>query len=285
MKIIKKFFKWLFYFVIIVAIVYRVTLWYVDRHIEDRVAKKEVFSDYHKIWSSRGMYGGDIKQNSLESFAKAIDAGYIGFEVDFYYEPMYDRFVVSHDRAINDDGKPAYNLKDGKLLTLEVLFRTLGEGKYFWLDYKNLDRLNKVNTQKAIQRLDKISKTNHIKDRLYLEGCTPWTLNKYEDAGFKTLLSFHPLPKSHILTSLSSNFFKIVYYFSKSTALAMQYGKYDNPKYNKITQKNLKGIPQFLFHVPTDTTLLQNLVSLDDVRMLLAGRDESVDFTRLNTQK
>jgi len=279
----KKIIKVLVSIVIILTIIYNATLLYVNNHINERLSHIDVINDCHKIWSSRGIYNSKKEQNSIESFQRAINSGYIGFEVDFYYDTTLDRFVISHDRPKKGkDGKLHYSLKDGKLFTLEELFTKLGKGHYFWLDYKNLDRLDSKDSKKAIQRLETISKINDIKPRLYLEGCNPFKLSYYEKKGFKTLLSFHPLPKSSPFTSLSSNFFKIVYYFGNSTAIAMQYGSKKNPKYNDITQQNLKGIPQFLFHVPIDEKLINKLTDMQDVRALLVGRDKSVDVASLN---
>jgi len=194
-----------------------------------------------------------------------------------------NKFVISHDRPKKGkDGKLHYSLKDGKLFILQELFEKLGKDHYFWLDYKNLDRLNKQDSLKAIKRLEEIAKINNIKQRIYLEGCNPFKLNYYEKAGFKTLLSFHPLPSTSPFTSISSNFFKMVYYFSNATALAMQYGKLKTPKYNEATRKNLKGIPQFLFHVPTNDNLVKKLVKLKDIKVLLVGRDQSVNYAKFN---
>jgi len=282
----KKLLKFILALVVIVAVIYNVTLFYVNLNIKDRVAKKSVYNNCHKAWSARGIYSTKEEQNSIKSFTKAIEAGYIGFEVDFYYDKSLDKFIISHDKPKKDsNGKLHYTLKDGKLFTLEELFSKFGKEHYFWLDFKNLDRLNKDDTSRAISRLQEISKINNIKNRIYIEGCNPFILNRYEKEGFKTLLSFHPLPKSSPFTSISTNFFKMVYYFSDTSALAMQYGILEDPKYNELTQKNLKSIPQFIFHVPTDKKLINSLLPLSDVRVLLIGRDKSVNYAKFDSCK
>ena len=63
------------------------------------------------------------------------------------------------------------------------------------------------------------------------------------------------------------------------SAVAIHYGSIDNPKYGEDTQRNLKGIPTFVFHVPNDTALLKKLAKNKDVRVLLVGRNISVDRT------
>ena len=236
-----------------------------------------VYNNCKKVWCSRGIYKSWSEQNSLVAFQRAFNAGHIGIEVDFYYDVKMNRFIISHNRPQKDkDGNFIYTLKDGKLFTLEELFKATAKGHYYWLDYKNLDRLSDEDAQKAIKRLDVITKIENVKQRVYLEGSTPWHIDDYTDAGYKTLFAFQPLPKSSIIASLSSNIYKIGYYFYNITAIAMPYGKLGDAKYNEITQKNLKGIPVFLFHIPNNDALLHRLVQKKDVRVLLVGRDKSV---------
>ncbi len=269
--------KYIFTLILLLTIVYHATLIYVEAHI-DQKDHSNVYNAKHITWSARGIYDSYATQNSLESFQKAFEAGYVGAEVDCFYDEFLDKFIVSHDRYPNKEGKGyTYNLKNGKLLTLKELFETLGKDHYFWVDYKNLDRLDKATSLKAIQRLDAITKVHHIKERIYLEGSTPNHLQYYADAGYKTLFAFGPLPQSHLFSSISSNFYKIGYYFYDMSAIAIQYGKIDDPKYGKTAQENLKGIPTFLFHVPNETQLLQELATNPDVRVLLVGRDLSVN--------
>jgi hypothetical protein len=278
----KNFMKKLAIIIAIFSILYNIILIYVDAHIENRVPK-DIFDDCHKIWSARGIYSSVDEQNSLTSLSKAIKEGYIGFEIDFYYDIKSDRFIISHDRPKKDkDGNLHYTLKNGTLLTLKEVFEKVGEGHYFWLDYKNLDRISKEDSLKSIKRLEKISNIYNMKDRIYIEGSTPYMLKYYNEAGFKTLIACRPLPENYIFHSFSSNIYKIVYYFSTSSALAIQYGKLENPKYSKTTRKNFANIPQFIFHVPPNKELTYNLSKSKDVRVLLVGRDISVNFAKQN---
>jgi len=269
--------KIIFIIFALLTLIYNGLLYYVDAHIARKI-HAPVYNNPHAIWSSRGIYASKEEQNSLSSFGKAFDAGYLGAEVDCYYDKVTDSFIVSHERKKKGKkGLRNYELKEGKLLTLQELFRVLGKGHYFWIDYKNLDRLNEVFTLKAIKRLDKISHVYNIKERLYLEGSTPNHLEYYTHAGYKTLFAFGPLRNNHIFSSISSNIYKIAYYFYDVSAIAIHYGSIENPKYGKDSQKNLKGIPTFLFHVPDDKTLLRQLLKKPEVRVLLVGRNISVN--------
>ena len=271
--------KYLFFFIASVSLFYNGILFYVEMHIDQKDHSK-VYNDPHITWSARGIYDSYATQNSIDSFKKAFDAGYMGAEVDCYYDAYLDKFIVSHDRKkVKDKNQYHYNLKQGKLLTLEKLFTTLSKNHYFWIDYKNLDRLNTKETLQAIKRLNKITNIHHLKERIYLEGSTPNHLQYYSDAGYKTLFAFGPLPNNHIFSSISSNIYKIAYYFYDLSAIAIQYGSIENPKYGEDSQRNLKGIPTFLFHVPNDTALLKKLAKNKDVRVLLVGRDLSINRT------
>jgi len=271
--------KYLFFFIASVSLFYNGVLFYVEMHIDQKDHSK-VYNDSHITWSARGIYDSYATQNSIDSFKKAFDAGYMGAEVDCYYDEYLDKFIVSHDRKkVKDKKQYHYNLKQGKLLTLEKLFTTLGKNHYFWIDYKNLDRLHTKETLQAIKRLNKITNIYHLKERIYLEGSTPNHLQYYSDAGYKTLFAFGPLPNNHIFSSISSNIYKIVYYFYDLSAIAIQYGSIENPKYGEDSQRNLKGIPTFLFHVPNDTALLKKLTKNKDIRVLLVGRDLSINRT------
>jgi len=266
---------------ILIAVFYNMAVLYVDKNI----AKKGVDFKYdscHKVWASRGLYETHAEQNSLVSLQRAFERGFNGVEIDFYYDVVMHKFILSHNKPKKDkNGKLLYTLKDGKLLTLQEVFENVGEGHYFWLDYKNLDRLSKQETTQALQRLEEISKIHHVKERLYIEGSTPFLLSRYTKEGFFTLFAMQPLKESSPFSSISSNIIKIVYYFFDFSAVAMPYGHLDNPKYSKTTEENLEKIPTFLFHVPDDDALLHRLVKLQDVKVMLVGRDKSINRSNI----
>jgi len=269
--------KVLFIIFILLTLLYNVNVAYVNNNITEK-KDSTIYNSPHKIWASRGLYKNKAEQNSIASMKRAFDNGALGVEVDFSYDMEMDRFIISHDHPKKDkNGKLIYTFKDGKLLTLEKLFIQTGENHYFWLDYKNLDKLSDAQTYKAIERLEKISKIRSIKKRLYIEGSNPFKLSLYTDAGFKTILGIHPLHESVIFSSIVVNAYKIAYFFRNITALAMPYGSVNNPIYGESTQRNLKNIPIFLFHVPDNENLLLDLVQKDDVRIMLVGRDQSIN--------
>ena len=271
--------------ILVMVLVYNTALFYVNI----KISEKENSSPYdscHKIWASRGVYITHEEQNSLESLQRAFANGFNGVEIDFYYDEEMHKFILSHNRPKKDkDGTLQYTLKNGKLLTLEEVFQKVGKDHYFWLDYKNLDRLSSDATTEALKRLEEISTIYNLKERIYIEGSTPFLLSRYTKEGFLTLFAMQPLKESSILTSISSNVIKIVYYFFDFSAVAMPYGHLENPKYNHTTEENLQGVPTFLFHVPDDAELLHRLVDLKDVKVMLVGRDQSINRATITSCK
>ena len=267
------------FFVLVVSFIalYNLSIIYIDKNISQK-KDKSLYAGCHKVWSSRGLYEIKAQQNSILSFQRAFSHGAQGAEVDFYYDVKSDRFIISHKKPKKDqNGTLVYTQKNGKILTLEELLQTFEKGYYFWLDYKNLDRISDAETTQAIKRLLSITQENNLRERLFIEGSNPLRLSDYTEAGFKTLLAVRPLPQDNILASISANLFKIGYYFSNVTALAIPYGEIQNPFYGQKSQEALHEVPVFLFHIPDDENLLYSLVKKEQVRVMLVGRDESKD--------
>lgn len=268
--------------VMLIVVAYNATILYVENNLQIN-QYENIYDDCHKVWSARGFYKNYAEQNSISSFSRAFSLGSKGAEVDLYFDVKSERFIISHDRPKKSaKGELLYTEKEGSILTLEKLINTVGKDHYFWLDYKNLDRLSDENTAKAIARLSKISEFDSIKSRLYIEGSNPFILSKYTDAGFNTIFGIHPSYEKNILSSVALNIYKMAYYFNNITAFAMSYGLVENPIYGSKAQKTLKGIPVFLFHVPDDEELIKSLMNKAEVRALLAGRDLSLNRADLD---
>ena len=128
--------------VVLIVVSYHALLTYVDHQLESRIYPN-VFNECSKIWSARGLYNERSEQNSLLSMRRAFENGASGAEVDFHFDVELNQFIISHDHPKKDaNGKYIYPKKSGKLLTLELFLSELANDKYFWLDYKNLDKLN-----------------------------------------------------------------------------------------------------------------------------------------------
>lgn len=270
---------------LLAVITWNLSVVYVDNQLQKK-SDTSIYDSCHKVWASRGLYNDHSEQNSIVSMQRAFAEGALGVEVDFYYDVKMDRFIISHDHPVKDtEGNLIYTEKNGKLLTLERFLQILGEGHYFWLDYKNLDKLNVQESEHAIERLLSITAKDTVRERLYIEGSNPLRLSLYTDAGFKTILGIHPLRESSLFSSIVINGYKMGYYFSHITGIALAYGSIDDPKYGEETEKSLASIPLFLFHVPDDQELLHTLVGKSAVRVLLVGRDVSINRFDINSCK
>jgi len=268
------------FFIIFLVLSWQLLIYYLDGDLQNRQSSIEsIYSDCAKIWSSRGFYESRKEQNSLVALNRAFSFGARGAEIDFYYDVKSDRFIVSHDKPKkNKKGDLIYQEKEGRILTLQYVFSQISPTQSLWLDYKNLDRLDEVETQAAIKRLQLITDQTDFTKQVYIEGSNPLILANYTRAGFHTILGIHPLPQSNWLAGLSISIYKLAYYFNDITALAMPYGDLNNPIYNKQAMDALSSIPLFIFHVPVNRVLVQSLLDNQGVNVLLVGRDKSVNY-------
>jgi hypothetical protein len=260
--------------VIVLLSLYTLMLIYTNSKLEKRDFS-EAYNSCHKVWSARGLYGVDgVVQNSLESLDRAFRAGAWGAEIDLHYDIKMKRFIISHDHPTKGDGgELIYSKKNGKLLTLKEVFDTLGDGHYFWLDYKNLGKLSEEDTHNAIKRLLEITKKYNLRDRVYIEGTHPFKLASYTKSGFKTIFDIQPLPESYMTTTLVLNIYKAFFARGDFSVIGMHYGKLDKVTYGEKSVEILGDIPLFLYHVPDDSKLLDRLLANPQVRVMLVGRD------------
>lgn len=237
-----------------------------------------VWDSCHKIWSPRGLYRERGEQNSVEAFRRAFSAGARGAEVDVHYDVSSDRFVVAHDHPVEDEaGRLVYTRAGGRLLTLEELFAAVGDEHSFWIDFKNLDRLSAAETGRAIARLLRLTEAGGLRDRCYVEGSNPLRLADYGDAGLRTILGIHPPPESRWYSSAVLDAYTVALWLSRASGVALAYGPKDDPQYGEEAARRLGRVPVFLFHVPDDRELLEDLVGRPEVRVVLVGKGVSTD--------
>ena len=126
-------------------------------------------SDTHhfdeKIWLHR--------VNSIER-AKLMQDNYIGFEIDIIWDSDSCLFYIAHD--------PHPEI----YVTLENYFDNINNchGRYFWLDFKNL---NEENLVLALEYLLKLTKKHNIDIKnVIVESMSPDILSNFTTAGFST---------------------------------------------------------------------------------------------------
>ena len=265
--------RYFFYFVLLLVGSYFLLAFYVDYQL-DKQAFADAYDDCHKVWTARGLYGDGVDQNSIESIAEAFAEGAMGVEVDIHYDVDLQDYIVSHDYP--------YNKKNGKILPLSDLFDATGDGHYFWLDFKKLRRLSHEQALQAVDRLKAISQRNNLHQRIYVEGENPTNLALFRKAGFHTIFDTHPAPDDHFLSAFMITVYKIFFYFGDHTVMGIEYGDLVNPVYGPNTRQRLGNVPVFLYHLPVDEALIDEMLALPAVRAFIVGNNQSVNFHSRN---
>ncbi len=278
LSITKRLIKWFVLVLLLISLIYLVLSYYVDQQLAKRADSIILATQCHKVWATRGLVDKQHKwdpsyYNSIASLQQAIDAGAAGSEVDLFFDPKLDRYIISHDRP--------YNLKHGKLLTLDELIGGISKPLFIWLDFKKMRKLTKPQITAAVNRLEFISQKYNFKDYFYIEGADPINLGYFRDSGFNTIFDIHPLPESKGLTSIIGNVYKMVYYFGDFTVVAMNSGDKDDPIYGETMTEIFKRIPLFIYHVPDDRELLIKISKNSDVRVLIQ-RDHTINNYDIN---
>ena len=268
---------------IFIVLAYNLTVFYVDNELKKR-DYSSVYNSCHKVWAARGLYNTRSEQNTPQAMMRAFSLGANGAEVDVHYDLKMKKFIVSHNHPTKDkNGELVYTKKNGKLLSLEEFLKAVGKDHYFWLDFKNLGQFDNEQTDQIINRLEHVTRFDNVKERLYIEGSNPLLMTRYTNAGFKTILGIHPLPESSFVSSFVVNVYKLGYFFNNITVIAMPYGKLDDPTFGPDTIKSLEHIPSFIFHVPPDDRLVRDLVNTQNVRVVLVGKDLSINRYSIDT--
>jgi len=230
--------------------------------------------DPHKIWSTRGLViGGTVRewngtQNSIESIRRAFEHGARGVEVDVFFDPELQGFVVSHDRP--------YNLKNGELLMLTSLLDAVGEERMFWLDWKKLRHLEAEEYQQALDLLMQLTARSDLRERFYVEGEAPFRIRQARAMGLLTIFDTHPLADSHFLTPLIISLYKSLFYFGEHSVMALESGPIDQPIFGPVTIRALRDVPLFVYHVPDDSEQIRSIARQDNVRVIILS-DQRLD--------
>jgi len=268
------------YFLMVSLFVLIVVFVLLVNYVDSKLANKTLNIDFdpcQKIWATRGLVANGLETpkygNSVATVNAAFDAGAKGTEVDLFFDPSLNRYVISHDRP--------YNLKEGKLLTLEELLRRVDAKHFFWLDLKKMSRLNNAELSQAVSRLNEVTQFNQVKSRLFIEGEDPINLAFFKDAGFNTIFDTQPLPEKYLTSYFVVNIYKIVFYFNGFTVMAMKAGESGSPIFGEKVSKLTKNVPMFIYHTPDNQKLLESLLTKPQVQSIIL-RDHSLNKYTMN---
>ena len=232
----------------------------IDYSFENKVTKSNFdFDQTRKIWGHRGFWK-NAEQNSITAYKAAFDLGAPGTELDVFFDVKRQDFIVSHDFP--------YNLKDGRILTLEHVFHELGSSYKFWLDYKNLGDISISEQHNSLKRLLELSAKYGIKDNLIVESQNQDAIAEFTKKGFTTShwVTFNETSgRKRYWTELYK--LKIGYVFDRFSTISMDYQIYSDQ-----LRKALPNIPTLLFTV-NNSSQISSYLKNSDVKIILSDEN------------
>ncbi len=222
------------------------------------IERNEIFSGEELFWA----HGGRVKPlqpNSIESVRAAFDRGAPGCEIDIYFDHPTRSFVVSHDFP--------YNLRNGRLLMLDELFREVGDRGYFWLDFKNLGDLDGGDPGRAARRLRALLRRHSLLERSFVESGAQWELGLLARKGILTCWRIDPQAGT-FLENLEAE------YRIKHRAAALNISALAIPEdvYDERVDAAFAGIPLLVFTV-NDEADARRFMGYESVCIVLTDKD------------
>ena len=224
------------------------------------------FQGLEKVWSHRGLRSTTIKENTIKSVQNAINNGFHGVEIDIFFETKKNKFIVQHDKVQN---------KQKKSLFLENIFRALNQEKqqcYFWLDFKNLKKLNSKEIAQAKEHLYSLIKKYKLAYKLFVESRNP--INLYQFKGSMPIYTLYlPSinPKSFLYQIQKAYLKLILRIFNNNEkgeidGISLNYSRYD--------EKIAKDFSQFPFFLWTtnDTKKINELIQHKQISIILTDQ-------------
>ncbi len=215
----------------------------------------DILHQCQQVWAHRGLTTHET-ENSLSAFDAAFKQGARGIELDLFFYSDQNRFVVTHDKI---------DVYTPELLTLEQVFKTFGQDKYYWLDFKNLYQLDSKERKLALARLETLSSKLVPKSRFVVESIDVHALKTFTEGDFIT---------SYWVTL--TNDFSTFSYFIHTFKIKIKYllGQFtavstDLDNYSDRFQFQLSSIPTLLFTVNEQAKVGQ-LFERDNVRVILS---------------
>ncbi|MDT8284825.1 MAG: hypothetical protein RQ767_04810 [Thermovirgaceae bacterium] len=212
-----------------------------------------------KVWSHAG-YQGEHEANSLESYQHAFDLGAKGVELDIFYDPKGEQFIVSHDLQYEPDG--------GETLYLSEVFEKLGEKGYFWLDLKNLGRLNRSEAVKAADILRSDLDKFDLGNKIIVESKVAKSLVLFANRNIFTSLWITPGRNDSWFDSRIKNLlYKSRFLKGRFSAFSMNY-----LNYTPYVQNSLGSIPVHLFTI-NDLDEIREYMPITNVKIILSDEN------------
>ncbi len=222
------------------------------------IERNEIFSGEELFWAHAGRVK-PLQPNSIESVRAAFDRGAPGCEIDIHFDRRTRGFVVSHDFP--------YNLRNGRPLMLDDLFREVGDRGYFWLDFKNLGDLDGGDPGRAAERLQALLRRHSLLERSFVESSAQWQLGLLARKGILTCWRIDP-QEGTLLGNLQAE------YRIKHRAAALNISALAIPRdvYDERIDAAFAGIPLLVFTV-NDEADARRFMGYKNVCIVLTDED------------
>lgn len=265
--------------IILLIISYHTAVYWLNQQLSTR-NYASVYHGCYKVWATRGLVlnrpvDDSNAGNTIPTISLAFEKGARGVEIDVYYDHDLQQYVVSHNIP--------YMRHNGELLSLKELWKGVSVNGYYWLDFKNLRHISDSDVIAAAEKLQTISDALGMdKQRIYVEGGSPFNLGVFRDTGFKTIFDIQPLEDAHFMAPFVLNIYKLTFYLGGFSVIGMDYKTDDGVVYGSHTKEILGSIPLFIYHIPDKVPLLRKLSTLPQIRVLL-DHDHGANHYNLTT--
>ena len=213
----------------------------------------------YKIWSHKGLKSHG--NNTIKGIIGALEAGFKGIEIDVWYIPRFNRFILSHDYPEFDSKK--------KLATLENLLKVLSlanyQKVYLWLDLKNRSDLNISLITKRLKTLEKIAQPNL---NIFIEHPDPFFLNKLNLSKMKKVFS---MAYGCSVLTLPIEIFKSLFILSGADMVSCRWELISTDLLREI-----KEIPIAIYTL-NEKTKIKNLRKLKQIFAILTDLETPVE--------
>lgn len=224
-----------------------------------RLTVEPFYDGSRKVWGHRG-YFKELEMNSLASLDRAFDLGAEGVELDIVFDEDAREYFVS--REYPREGE------NSGLLSLEEVFRDMGERGYFWLDFKNLLRMTRRETRDAVGELGRLLDGFGLRERVIVESKDARNLALFSEAGIHTSYWINvDRGCSPLLAGARILRHKARFLYGKFSAVSMNYRNF-----TPGVQRSLGDVPVHLFTLNTESEV-RKFLNDENVKIILSDED------------
>lgn len=176
-----------------------------------------------KFWAHHG-YSLKGAPYSILDIQFAVNEGFDGVELDLFYSPELNTFLVAHHEPISDT------------LLIEDVLDVSGNLIHYWFDLKNL---NSQNVGEVIIRLEELNELYQLQHHFMVESKDAKNLQQLTEKGIHTCLWLNsPRPQNFFRFHFWKMVNKITLVFYDYDAISIPYYIYKNKEYQDFYKFN-----------------------------------------------